>query len=1104
MVTFWFLALWAGSAFHVDQFSTKEGLIHQQVIALDRHPQSPLWIGTSAGACQFDGLRFNHLDHIRGLPATPIMAIHSISATQAWMVTQTSVYLVDDNRCTLYLDTGPAQISVSARVNSQLWVGTDEAIWRIAGKQQTHFTRSDGLPDAIPNVVAAAPDGHIWVGYRLGGLARYDGESWRTYARAEGLDGLTVNDLAFDDQGRTWAATHRGVYIYDSDRFSAAPFHHEVKRGIVLELQIVGRDEVWLRMVRGPLFHISGRSIETVGQDSDRFVALFADHSQRIWALTSSAIYTTQASQLDEVTRFDQPTAVHGMMADPEGCIWVATGDGMVRVEPKRLKTHLSDPTTQARAQGSSMQTLIQGPNGHLWMPSLKGLGHYRKGSFQLLNTSHGLPSTAVHAVVHESEDEVWVGTEGGLAYGNSAGFSAVKFGAEPISVRQVWRAPSGDVYVMDERATVWRRWANGDRSDFEKLMHIQGFQGMSMDQQGRLWCRTTGALIEVSGDRVIAFSDIPADHLHGSLVTRTGAIFFATELGIFQSKDQGFDLIYQPSTVHPGLPTHLREGRNSIWMAFLEPAPTYPAKRIALGLGRWSAGQMDYFDRDSGLLSNWFDEIIEGPSGSDWVVHPQGVTFFEGDEAEHLTVPLGLTGNRVNDVVQARNGTLWIATNGGLNCYRDGSLSRLTSLDGLLDDEILDLATDERTNEIWIRSRGGVQTYQPLDSPPELKLLSTSVNGEPKKLSELIGLNHKDNDLTIDVQGIHMLRGADQMRFKVQLSQPDDTWSTTLKDHRIQLPELRPGSYRLQIDCLNRDLVAASNPIVIDVQILPPIWRQTWFVVFAIIFTGVAIYVGGRLILRAQLEQARILNELATANRMQMGLMPAGPPKGCQLDLNGVCLPAREVGGDFYDYFWFDDNRQKLGLAIIDVCGKSMEAAMISVMASGLIAVESGSQLTPKSLMGRLNKALYAKTSKKRFVTGIIACLDLETRVLTWCNAGHEDPIILRQQNNIAEGARSGEKRDLALGVVPNWDYHQYEFPLMPNDTLILFTDGVTEASNEQHQLYGAERMLAAIAAGSIHNTRQMVSNVLESVAHFCGHEPQSDDITLIAMRVD
>lgn len=243
-----------------------------------------------------------------------------------------------------------------------------------------------------------------------------------------------------------------------------------------------------------------------------------------------------------------------------------------------------------------------------------------------------------------------------------------------------------------------------------------------------------------------------------------------------------------------------------------------------------------------------------------------------------------------------------------------------------------------------------------------------------------------------------------------------------------------------------------------------------------------------------------RIETELNVATQIQAdmlpGIFPAFPERP-EFDVYADMTPAREVGGDFYDFFLVDNDH--LALVIADVSGKGVPAALFMVIAKTLLknAVQTG--LSPKVVLEKVNNQLCENNQAEMFVTVWLGLYEISTGKLVAANAGHEYPA-LRRGNGSFKLVR--DKHGFVLGGMEGVRYREYELTLEPGDVLFLYTDGVAEATDSTNTLYGTERMLEALNRVPGAAPQQLLGTLKDSIDRFVGSAPQFDDITMLAFQ--
>lgn len=238
-----------------------------------------------------------------------------------------------------------------------------------------------------------------------------------------------------------------------------------------------------------------------------------------------------------------------------------------------------------------------------------------------------------------------------------------------------------------------------------------------------------------------------------------------------------------------------------------------------------------------------------------------------------------------------------------------------------------------------------------------------------------------------------------------------------------------------------------------------------------------------------------QIQQEIKVASEIQKNLLPKEIPSIKGYDIYAINNPAREVGGDYYDFIKISET--KTAIALGDVSGKGLPASMLM---ANLQATLRGQLLfcnCAKDCIGRANNLLYKSTDTTKFVTLFFGILDAEKNILTYCNAGHNEPIFLqnKKENKLDKGG-------MILSIMEDIDYEEEEINFEIGSTLIVFTDGITEAMNEQEEEYGEERLYNLIERKSDLASNQLAEEILKDVKNFSSVVPQSDDITMMIIK--
>ena len=246
--------------------------------------------------------------------------------------------------------------------------------------------------------------------------------------------------------------------------------------------------------------------------------------------------------------------------------------------------------------------------------------------------------------------------------------------------------------------------------------------------------------------------------------------------------------------------------------------------------------------------------------------------------------------------------------------------------------------------------------------------------------------------------------------------------------------------------------------------------------------------------------EKERIGTELSLATRIQAAMLPhifPPFPGRSEIDIYASMDPAKEVGGDFYDFFLVDDDH--LGLVMADVSGKGIPAALF-MMASKII-LQSCAMLgqSPAEILTKTNQAICSNNQEEMFVTVWVGLLELSTGKLTAANAGHEYPILKQPDGSFTIYK---DRHGLVIGGMDGVKYKEYELQLKPGAKLFLYTDGVPEATKAGNELFGMERMIRALNTAKDNTPQEILKTVRRSVDSFVQDAEQFDDLTMLCLE--
>ena len=243
--------------------------------------------------------------------------------------------------------------------------------------------------------------------------------------------------------------------------------------------------------------------------------------------------------------------------------------------------------------------------------------------------------------------------------------------------------------------------------------------------------------------------------------------------------------------------------------------------------------------------------------------------------------------------------------------------------------------------------------------------------------------------------------------------------------------------------------------------------------------------------------DSERIESELRIANNIQMDILPKSFPARAEFDVYVFIKPAREVGGDFYDIFFVDDDT--IGFVIADVSDKGVPAALFMAVAKTLIKAKSIKRVQPGEILAEVNDELCKNNESSMFVTAFFGMLNIKTGELIFSNAGHNPPLIMKSDNT-AEFLQLNP--NFVLGGMEDFQYKTESLKLQKGDIIFMYTDGVTEAMNEQGDFYSDKKLKDELKGLTNESCQQIIETTSKKIEAFAGNAEQTDDIAIMAVK--
>jgi ligand-binding sensor domain-containing protein/serine phosphatase RsbU (regulator of sigma subunit) len=1049
-----------------ERFSSQQGLSQSIVecILLDR--QGFLWLGTEDGLNRFDGYEFRVFRH-----------------------------RVDDPGSLSY-----SEVKCLAEDGAgNLWIGTFGGLNRFDPVTET-FERFVHRPDDprslggdIIRALLCDRSGALWVGTQGNGLDRLDAATGRFehYRHDPATPGSLAHDdvraLLEDDRGSLWVGTFGGGLDRldpGADRF----VHHRHETAN-----------------RGSLSH-------------DEVTALHRDAGGRLWIGTRKGFNRLEGRS----GRFVRIPAgreglghehVSSIAETSDGSLWIGTdGGGLDRLDPQggSIHHHRHDPHDETSLSTDRVVSLCLDGSAQLWVGTYGGGGlnkvNPRGQRFSHFRCHPDDPASLSHPIVwslwQDRRGILWVGTDGGLDRIDRRAGEVRHILADPENpqglghpaVRVVYEAPSGELWVgtngglhrLDRASGRFERFTH-DPADPTSLSHDE-IRSLYEDSSGTLWVGTLGG----------------------------GLDRFDAGTGTFTAF------------------RHDPEDPASIGSDFIRPIHEDPDGCLWIGM---QGGGLDRLDPESGRFVHFRHDPDDRHSlSSDYVfsiwqqddilwlgTYAGGLDRFDArsGRVRRFTEADGLPANLIYGVLGDLDGNLWISSNKGLTRFdpRSERFRTYDWRDGLQADEF-NGGSFHRTaeGELLFGGIDGFNSFFASDledssfEPPvmltDFRLAGRSIQPGDAVAGRVplerslasaneIRLSHQDRVLSFRFASLDFTNPG-RNRYAFRMAGFDRDWrDADAADRTASYTNLAPGRYRFRVRGTNCDGIWSPREASIWVAIAPPVWGTWWFRGLAAAATA-AVAVRSY---RRRIHNIRLETELEAAREAQLSIWPQGDPHLPGFEIAAASLPASEVGGDFFDFIWLDSERLELCIAIGDVAGKGMRAAMTAAGSSGMIAakLEDGGGL-PGALES-LNRFAFRKASARRFTALGLVCLEAESRTLRYVNAGMTEPVLRSR-----EGVRflAAETPRYPLGIVEHETYPEGRVRLAPGDVVILYTDGVPEARDAAGDVYGYDalgRWLAGAdtARGS---AAEILQALIAEIQLFTGNAPQQDDRTMIVVK--
>ena len=1026
-----------------------------------------------------------------------------------------------------HADTEPLSLNVSGCENT--WLSVDP-IGKSGSFSVVLYDSKNGLPTSEVNAITQTGDGFFWIG-TYAGLIRYDGNTFespestsdianvrclyvdcydrlwigtndagvflmenggfRNWGKEDGLESDSIRAISQDTRGMIYIAGVDGVATIDEDMNLARIEDDRIVGQTIMEIRCGSDALMYCVSDTGDLYTLRrGEVISCIREEdysSEDILTILPDPERPGYLYAGSQHYLSHGSVAEEVDSWERwdisPLQELYDLEYIDGNIWICARTGVGCFDGEQLR-----PLTDIPMDDSFCQIMTD-EDGDIWIASERqGVAKIVPNQFAYLFNQYGIPAEIVNSTCME-DSRLYIGTDHGLivledgrvqeavpitkaatASGTPIETSDLIEFLDGIRIRSIIRDSKGRLWIATARTRGLIRYSDGEITQFTEEDGILSEQVrvVSECENGSMLVATNGGINVIEGDRVIGRYGKEEGLASQLILTITEGynheiVAGSDGSGIYVIDQDGMKRIDEENGLPSEIVMRIRRGRfqDLYWIVTANHlACMTPDYQVSVVQEFPSANNYDLYENSNGDL--W----LLGGTGI-YVVPAESLLEGQSEQSAHLGTSNGLyyvpTANSYSELTQ--DGDLFIAGN-----------------EGVIE----------------------VNIEEPFEKTGTIRLALPYIDCDgnryyPKDDGTFV-LPADAHKITVYPYVLYYALADPPVSYRLENFDPADTTVSRTKLMPVNYTNLSGGSYSFVLKAGNEEIaVAVDKEKTLFEQ--PVFWVTAVLVLLLADVWLIRLFLGRQARrIEAKKEQERIADELETAREIQISSLPQtfpAFPDRTEFDLFASMTPAKEVGGDFYDFFMVDEDH--LALVIADVSGKGIPAALFMMTSKTLIRDELMTGCDPATALERVNLQLCERDYSGMFVTVWLAVVEISTGTGLACNAGHEHPVIRRVGG---EFELLQYPHDMFVGAMRRAKYHNREFELHSGDCVFVYTDGVPEAANTAEEMFGTERLADTLNQDADASPEELVQSVLEAVSGFAGGAPQYDDVTMLCVE--
>ncbi|MBQ6440426.1 MAG: SpoIIE family protein phosphatase [Mogibacterium sp.] len=1047
-------------------------LIMSLLLALFLMTQTAVAADTDAVEPSVDPIRYNDnysavvYDNTNGLPASEANTIVQTSEGFIWIGCYAGLVRYDGNTFERLDSTQGVNSISSLYVDKQdrLWIGTnDNGVAVMENGKFRFWDEKDGLGASKINDIEGDDDGCVYVG-TTAGISMFKPDLEMTSLNDERIDDVYVESMVSGSNGLLYGTSHDGNVFILRDGNLVNYYEKDETMHPITCVYPDPKKPGWIYYGTEDegVFHVNLKSgFKTADHiDISPLVGVY-DISQLgdyIWICTRNGAGAIGEDGFHSLDYLPLNNSVDHVMMDYEGNLWFTSSrQGVMKLVANRF----TDIFARYGLEEDVVNTTCM------------------LGGKLFIGSDTGLTVTDENGVVDSFPLNSVRAADGGPLNEGQNGSDLLKM-LDGIRIRSIIRDSKDRLWISTWKSLGLLRYDHGELTVFDESDGLLSNRIRSVyeTKDGRILVAITGGLNIIKNDKVVVICDkdngIANNETLNVCEAPNGDVLVGSNGdGIYVVNDKGTSNIGRDAGLTSGVIMRIKyDEKNKVFWIVTGNSLAYMTENYKLT----TISKFPYPDN--------FDTFINS-KGDMWILSSDGIYVAPVKEllADKATnpvhygiangIPCITTSNPYNYLTE--DGDLYIAGRSGV---------AMVNIEESLED-----INDLKLSVPYVKA--------------DSKMIYPDNKGRfniPASTKKLAVYAYVYNYSLTDPLVAFQLRGFERRPSTVRRSDLGPIYYTNLQG----------GTYRFDMQVMDA-MGRSSKTMTATIMKARAFYEQPWFFVLALLLFG-----GGALVLlqlyvrdklkkiekqhRERAERERITSDLHMANQIQTSVLPhefPPFPERKEFELFAMMEPAREVGGDFYDFFLIDDDH--LCLVMADVSGKGIPASLFMMNSKVLIKSFASGDNSPAEVLAKANREICENNQMEMFVTVWLGILELSTGKIVASNAGHEYPVIGRCGGKFE---LIKDKHGFVVGGMDGVKYTDYELQLQPGDKLFVYTDGVPEATNTKDELFGTDRMLEALNADSYAPVEELLRNVRKAISEYTAGAEQFDDLTMLAVE--